>query len=319
VKPGDPVLASNQNEVIDRANADVCGPGAVNSIGWQRRKHVLNSRDDFDMVRVFNSSYEDCPPRGVIYVSAATLWEPVESGAYPGATFYGIKNYSGTWAPAHMTGSFLAVNGEKTFPARTVKWLHVPDEYRPALALYDNSQFYQPAASWSLGPLPGTWKLGPGIPGFKAANGLLAMPTGSDTAESTLPVVMDHNNKAWWMYTNQDHNGKEPYLSGYAVIPGGSVLYNGIQNTPLIELRLESVWNYGANGYAIRATNAPDLMYVPYAYGKFKRVSTLHAIHDYFDDPKDTIKFWTGSTANPPHGWTYIGDYGAVPMIKRNA
>jgi hypothetical protein len=293
VKPGDPVLAEQQNQIIERARAEPAGGlGHHDFAGYY--PYVRHHSAD-EKVRVFNDeSSEAMPAYGVGVCRWLATTSENQSLDGNDSVWVMRQNFSTAAGLYNLAfGHFLVINDGEEIPAGETGWAYPVDYDRARRALFDADQFSVPYATTPVGPIPGTWKLGPGLPGLLYANS--GIDNGTRVALTT--TVPAH---------------PCAFFSG--------IVYDGVTNTPEINLDIKTETWVGANNRHIGRHNIPSGRFIRYTTspghpGFFGRTR----LHDWWmDDPLDIVKLWD-TTGSIPDGWVDYGTISGEKVIRRDS
>jgi hypothetical protein len=197
------------------------------------------------------------------------------------------------------TGCFIAVNGSKEAPVNKVSRFFALNYWRPRNALYD-TDYSTASFDTPVGPVPGTWKLGPGLPGLAPAGGY-------SVNSDTILVTRDIMTRTWWGNTRSRPavGATTATLNPYDHSTG--TLYDGTTNTPQIDLECEIPKWTDSGGDPVRLHNIPAGMKTLYFLGEPDDHNRLKMLRPFWDDPIDVVKIQDWSAAIYPEGWTYDG------------
>jgi hypothetical protein len=210
--------------------------------------------------------------------------------------------------------ALYVINDTEEIPNGQMGWVYPPHEHKPRTALYDTDQFVSPGSGHSVGIVPGTWKLGNGLPGLRVID------AATIDSETHLLVIKDMVSVAWFAKVNGWHSGDGGPISAWPTDPlSGGRPYDGVTLTPEIGINIMSEQWTGLGGQNIGRLNIPDGVRISYTLAAMTMTASVNRqlIVDWWaDDPIGTVKMYE-SPHSIPDGWRSHASLGGETAMER--
>jgi hypothetical protein len=260
----------------------------------------------------------DIPAFGVMLaMRLANIGDPTgkrERDVYRAARVY----HAGPVSGAIEDGVDLLVNGSKDIPLGKVGIAYPITDLYPRQALWDKDQFPVAWSGDAAGPLPygslyqeGSWKLGPGLPGFQVVK------YEASFSDNTVLVIADKLRKTYW---GRVHSIP---VQAHAVIDvSADELYDGSSFNPEISFSIMVPDDDPGNAGAFSIAIGEDFLYTigTSSLGLYGGRAAA-VVQPGFEDPLTCGKLWpTSRIGTPPTGWSSAGTtLGSYTVIKRDS
>jgi len=283
---------------------------------------------------------EDIPAYGVItpagcsYIGGA--WEQNiegdESSWYIRAVSATTYGDGGNYMP--FIGRLAYINGADAVAAGSTGVCYSASEI-PRWALINPESFTTsttlPLDEWNCGPVPGSFELHAGLPGFIAIGPESKfLPPSPDPELSLALVVRDPHGVGWAKaIAGWEDNAypSEPIVRANPCSASGNAaaavlrIYDGVDSEPEITIQIALPRNGTGRDPNIKSGNylAYRMSYITRTYFDTYGGYQFLAAGDYLDDKIGTVKMWAGTVANIPQGWRVYSAISAGDFIRHHA
>ena len=252
-----------------------------------------------DSIQLFNHSGESNIPAYAVVTGVYTP-EGANNGEYVSA-----RRPSTTSIYTHANAGYWVNGGADTDEETGEGWCSEASG-RPVRALYDTDQA-QPTTGELWGPIPDTWMLGQGLPGFVGRGGATGV-SGTAWVRRHASVVYLAKATEDWVDTSVQYG---TVTANPCIDNAGTKVYDGVHFLQDIEIDVILHRNGSLRDPNIKAGNV-------FAYA-IAGDGDIAAVGSYLDDPIGTVKLWNKLTSNIPQGWQQVSSSAGKFLRAANA